>query len=536
MATDKAITYLKNKAPKGEFLAYINKKEAAMLKKAGGSGELVNGIPSFRPQDMGNKANQKSSAASTGSSNKSRNTGTSTRHNPHTSSGTSKTSTVSGNTMRSSAKDFVQTLNNNNAIAANRGGTKFTPYSGGSRPKGGFKEGIASLMGKFNPLSLIAGLMGGPLAGLAMRGITGLKGGFKGFNEKMRGINPLTGEANTQEEYEQARFDRQQTNRLDKLYAAKDKGYNSLFGMKTTDFTPGQQSKIDMLEQNYDPTTARNVLTGRDLGLRNTLANNNQTQMMPKAKPIFSDPFRNTVGTTTQVNASGNTQPQSSNIRDYSGIEDYGVDINPQGIPKSIFESLYPEGNLQEIIANSKTQKDYNINATKDLVENLPGGVVKEYFAPALAGALSPFYDGIQGIYRGAKDPNKSILQALKDENIGSSMVERFTGAAAPLAERFANFNNPFITNAAAGEMLPTTTTTEDITVDGGLLNNGSFMESQISPRVIAAENAYYNQGKMPPEFLGDRLRMNMELGNARGFMGPGFAQGGLASMFTRRR
>ena len=41
MATDKAITYLKNKAPKGEFLAYINKKEAAMLKKAGGSGELV---------------------------------------------------------------------------------------------------------------------------------------------------------------------------------------------------------------------------------------------------------------------------------------------------------------------------------------------------------------------------------------------------------------------------------------------------------------------------------------------------------------
>ena len=34
MATDKAITYLKNKAPKGEFLAYINKKEAAMLKKA----------------------------------------------------------------------------------------------------------------------------------------------------------------------------------------------------------------------------------------------------------------------------------------------------------------------------------------------------------------------------------------------------------------------------------------------------------------------------------------------------------------------
>ena len=79
------------------------------------------------------------------------------------------------------------------------------------------------------------------------------------------------------------------------------------------------------------------------------------------------------------------------------------------------------------------------------------------------------------------------------------------------------------------------TAAAEDITIDGGMLNS-PFMETQIGPRVIAAENAYYNQGKMPPEFLGDRIRMNMELGNRRGFMGPGFADGGLASMFTRRR
>jgi hypothetical protein len=60
-------------------------------------------------------------------------------------------------------------------------------------------------------------------------------------------------------------------------------------------------------------------------------------------------------------------------------------------------------------------------------------------------------------------------------------------------------------------------------------------METQIQPRIIAAENAYYNQGKMPSPFLADKIRMNMELGNARGFMGPGFANGGLASLFTRR-
>ena len=43
--------YLKENAPKGEFLAYINPDEATMLKKAGGSGKLVNGIPSFEPGD-----------------------------------------------------------------------------------------------------------------------------------------------------------------------------------------------------------------------------------------------------------------------------------------------------------------------------------------------------------------------------------------------------------------------------------------------------------------------------------------------------
>jgi len=50
---DKRITLndLKKKAPKGEFLAYINKEEAAALKRAGGSGHLVNGIPSFVGSD-----------------------------------------------------------------------------------------------------------------------------------------------------------------------------------------------------------------------------------------------------------------------------------------------------------------------------------------------------------------------------------------------------------------------------------------------------------------------------------------------------
>jgi len=94
-------------------------------------------------------------------------------------------------------------------------------------------------------------------------------------------------------------------------------------------------------------------------------------------------------------------------------------------------------------------------------------------------------------------------------------------GIAFALKKAYDAYNKPKDDALALG------LTSEDITVDGGMLNN-SFMENQIGPRVIEAENAYYNQNKMPPEFLGDRIRMNMELGNARGFMGPGFADGGL--------
>jgi len=57
----------KDMAPKGEFLAYINKKEAKMLKNAGGSGIMTNaGIPSFIEYGSDDRGTF-SQAASTGS-------------------------------------------------------------------------------------------------------------------------------------------------------------------------------------------------------------------------------------------------------------------------------------------------------------------------------------------------------------------------------------------------------------------------------------------------------------------------------------
>ena len=85
--------------------------------------------------DMGNASNQAQSAAMGGGNNngnKGSDRPETTRPNPHTDSGTSKTSTVTGKEMESAARDFVQTLNTNNAIRAAQTGTKFSPYDGGS--------------------------------------------------------------------------------------------------------------------------------------------------------------------------------------------------------------------------------------------------------------------------------------------------------------------------------------------------------------------------------------------------------------------
>jgi hypothetical protein len=114
-----------------------------------------------------------------------------------------------------------------------------------------------------------------------------------------------------------------------------------------------------------------------------------------------------------------------------------------------------------------------------------------------------------------------SVLDATPKKGIMESISDWFSSSQQP---------ETIVENAA--EIVPTTT--EDITIDGGY-RNSPFMETQIGPRIIEAENAYYNQGKTPPESVGERIRMNMELGNRRGFMGPGFANGGLASLFTRR-
>ena len=188
---------------------------------------------------------------------------------------------VSGDRARSSAREFVQQLNNNNAVRAAQTGQKFTPYKGGSRPQGGSLGGLGSLI-----MSGLGMLMGIPGLGLLTGGFDKLKGGLGSLNETLGDFREKTTGYRTQKEYDDARRDRQLQGRLDDMYAAKSKGKGF------------SQKNIDMIEaMGFSPSTAQNVLTGRDLkGFTES-----RGLQIPKDKPTFSDRFANTVGTTANT-------------------------------------------------------------------------------------------------------------------------------------------------------------------------------------------------------------------------------------------
>ena len=100
---------------------------------------------------------------------------------------------------------------------------------------------------------------------------------------------------------------------------------------------------------------------------------------------------------------------------------------------------IFPEGNFQNIKATSPDQRTYNIEATKDLVENNPLGIIGETFAPVTSLVTSPFYDATQAFQR--MEPGSGIAgfaEAFDAENPISSAFERAYGATLPLAERIA--------------------------------------------------------------------------------------------------
>jgi len=129
------------------------------------------------------------------------------------------------------------------------------------RTRGFGSTGLGGLMQGFNPLSMILGLIN-PFLGIASRGIMGLKNKFNDVTNNPDDLSlreRLTG-YKTQAEYDKARTDRQVASRRDKMQSRIDKGYNSIFGMRTGPITDQQRATLANL--NTQTGVSNNVIGG----------------------------------------------------------------------------------------------------------------------------------------------------------------------------------------------------------------------------------------------------------------------------------
>tara|TARA_R100001480_G_scaffold11644_3_gene20311 strand:- start:335 stop:1417 length:1083 start_codon:yes stop_codon:yes gene_type:complete len=249
--------------------------------------------------------------------------------------------------------------------------------------RGGGK-GIGGLL-----MSLLGFAMGIPGLGLAFS-----KKGMNFINEKFRGTNP-DGSIRTQAQYEQEMEDRRKQKRLDKLFAVKDRGFNQIgfgnFTKKTVDFTPGQQAKIDeLLAQGVRPSTARNVLTGRDLNLRNTLNNNTIKEL---ATPDINN--------ASLVNEFGQSPQFNTGLINEFGVADKGImDSN------AAFAFGLPYGTADEgFVSPYGTADDQGANllGVPEMTASLPNN---NYFV------------GLTDKQKMLLDQRKGMLDALGDQGI----------------------------------------------------------------------------------------------------------------------
>ena len=143
----------------------------------------------------------------------------------------------------------------------------------------------------------------------------------------------------------------------------------------------------------------------------------------------------------------------------YSNLEGSLDSSSPLNLNQNLLGQQQQQSHAEtflDLYKNSPTTRDYNINVNADLANRISGGIgsvpviggalstMADVAMPAAAFIGSPFYDAIQGTYRGITDPDKSVWQAIKDENIGSTMWERMIGASAPLSERLSNWKDDF--------------------------------------------------------------------------------------------
>ena len=348
--------------------------------------------------------------------------------------------------------------------------------SGGIKTNRGPMGGLGSLI-----MSGLGMLMGIPGLGLLTGGFDKLKGGLGSLNETLADFREKTTGFRTQKEYDAARQQRQLQSRLDNLYDRKAKGKNF------------SQKNIDMLESQYglSPSTAQNVLTGRDLKGFTPSRMGLQTTMTPMAKPTFSDPFANTVGTTTKVNA-----PSNDAVSSYSygtaGATIPNVQTNPSYINEFLDKPITPGKSFPEL-GTSFIDRLYNPEQIVEL-ENKFGNAYQ--------------------IENSASGPLSDARHMAAMNNLSTSL--------SPMNNKFGNFIG------------------DTLAFGAGLINEvpalGRGFNKQNLGEIVEDIKANYAGSFGTPNQTTSEDIYNQVFGNQQmAQLGSSFADGGIASMFTRR-
>ena len=199
------------------------------------------------------------------------------------------------------------------------------------RPTFGFDD--SAKINLFSPRNIFSGLLSliNPALGFIGRTISNVPESI----QDLRGYNP-DGTPRTQEQYEQARRDRQIQGRIDNIMDRQRLG--KTFSQKNLDSLMGM---TDMYGDKFSPSTAQNVLTGRDLkGFTDSRMGITDPDVIEKfANPIGPESVNvpSTGIGTIDVNLPGNDlmafAPNSKLDRAlknlYSGYENLGIQ-NPQ--------------------------------------------------------------------------------------------------------------------------------------------------------------------------------------------------------------
>ena len=237
------------------------------------------------------------------------------------------------------------------------------------RTRGFGSTGIGGLMRGFNPLSMILGLIN-PFLGIASRGIGSLKGGFKGLAGKMRGINE-SGEPNTQAEYEAMVNNRRTEGRRDKMQERIDRGYNSIFGMRTGPITDQQRSTLANL--NTQTGISNNVIGGdptstRFDGFKPRVGNTNN---MPKVNVTGLDSNI----TSDQINEFGDGRSITSDqINEFGDNRNINIDeFTPGGLDRSnVYENFTDNRDLISEFATPGTMNQNAMEQDYGMYSGLP--------------------------------------------------------------------------------------------------------------------------------------------------------------------